>query len=148
MTVTPAEREQMRVLPRDLKPGDVVLRHKHSPIGATLVPVVVDEVKRVVGTAGPNLRFKVYLREWRELPGNRRNWAENRHLAPFIVPARQLLPAIASYDVEANYGHGHGFEVVCAEPSKAEADARVREYRENEPGVPVRRKRVVENVDE
>lgn len=36
-------------------------------------------------------------------------------------------------DVRGNYGHG--FETVTAETSWGEARARLREYRENEPGI-------------
>jgi hypothetical protein len=39
------------------------------------------------------------------------------------------------WDVQADYGYGHGYETVTAETSLAEARARLREYRENEPGV-------------
>lgn len=42
------------------------------------------------------------------------------------------------YDVEGNYGYGDGFEVVTCEAARGEARARLREYRENEPGVPFR----------
>ena len=40
------------------------------------------------------------------------------------------------FEVQGNYGHG--FECVTAEASLKEARARLREYRENEPGVPFR----------
>lgn len=40
------------------------------------------------------------------------------------------------YDVRGDYGYGHGFETVTAETELREAKARLREYRENEPGVP------------
>lgn len=36
-------------------------------------------------------------------------------------------------DVRGNYGHG--FETVTAETTWSEARARLREYRENEPGI-------------
>ena len=39
------------------------------------------------------------------------------------------------YEVHGDYGHGHGFEMVTAETERPEARARLREYRENEPGV-------------
>lgn len=42
------------------------------------------------------------------------------------------------FEVQGNYGHGHGFECVTAEEDYFEAKARLREYRENEPGVPFR----------
>jgi hypothetical protein len=39
------------------------------------------------------------------------------------------------YEVHGNYGHGHGFELVTAETEWSEARTRLREYRENEPGI-------------
>lgn len=40
------------------------------------------------------------------------------------------------WEVRGNYGYGHGFETVTAELTLSEARQRLREYRENEPGVP------------
>jgi hypothetical protein len=40
--------------------------------------------------------------------------------------------------VQGNYGYGDGWEDLTAEEDKAEAGARLREYRENEPGTPHR----------
>lgn len=40
------------------------------------------------------------------------------------------------YEVHGNYGYGHGFECVTAEDTRKAAKARLKEYRENEPGVP------------
>lgn len=40
------------------------------------------------------------------------------------------------WEVRGNYGYGHGWECVTAEVTRKEALARLREYRENEPGVP------------
>lgn len=48
--------------------------------------------------------------------------------------------------VQGNYGYGHGWEDVTAEDSWSEAKARLREYRENEPGVPFRVRRKREHV--
>lgn len=45
------------------------------------------------------------------------------------------------YAVEGDYGYGHGYEEVTAEDSFLEARDRLREYRENEPGVPFRMKK-------
>lgn len=48
------------------------------------------------------------------------------------------------YDIEGNYGYGHGYEAVTTEDDRAGARERLREYRENEPGIPFRiRKRRV-----
>ncbi len=46
------------------------------------------------------------------------------------------------YEVQGNYGYGRGFECVTTEDTRREARARLREYRENEPGVPFRLKAV------
>lgn len=48
------------------------------------------------------------------------------------------------YNVEGNYGHG--FEVVTAETDPAESLQRLREYRENEPGVPFRIRKTRERI--
>ena len=42
------------------------------------------------------------------------------------------------WNVEGNYGYGDGWEVVTAEDDRKEARQRLKEYRENEPGVPFR----------
>jgi hypothetical protein len=49
------------------------------------------------------------------------------------VAKTQLL-----YIVQSNYGYGHGWEDSTAETVYSEGRARLREYRENEPGVPHR----------
>jgi len=36
------------------------------------------------------------------------------------------------YDILADYGFGHGYEVVCTEETYKEAKQRAREYREND----------------
>jgi len=48
------------------------------------------------------------------------------------------------YDVQGNYGYG--WEAVTCEETRREALKRLREYRENEPGVPFRVKRVRVNA--
>lgn len=40
------------------------------------------------------------------------------------------------FQIHGDYGHGAGFEEVTCETTRAEGLARLREYRENEPGVP------------
>ena len=49
------------------------------------------------------------------------------------VPKTRLI-----WVVQGNYGYGHGWEDVTAEELGNEARARIREYRENERGVPFR----------
>lgn len=44
------------------------------------------------------------------------------------------------YEVLANYGYGDGWEIVTSEKTFSEARARLREYRDNEPGVPFKLK--------
>lgn len=52
------------------------------------------------------------------------------------------MSTAVEYEVQGNYGYGHGWECVTSEATKAEASERLREYRENEPGVPFRVRRV------
>jgi hypothetical protein len=47
-----------------------------------------------------------------------------------------------SYEIQGNYGFGHRYETVTAEDSFPEAKQRLREYYENEPGIPFRIRRV------
>lgn len=49
--------------------------------------------------------------------------------------------------VQGNYGYGHGWEDVTAEDTRKEAVARLREYRENERGVPFRLIRRREKIE-
>ena len=49
------------------------------------------------------------------------------------VPKTKLI-----WVVQGSYGYGHGWEDVTAEENWKEAKARIREYRENERGVPFR----------
>lgn len=42
------------------------------------------------------------------------------------------------WNIEVNYGYGHGWEVECTEYSLREAKERLKEYRENCPEYPVR----------
>ena len=42
------------------------------------------------------------------------------------------------YEIEGDYGYGHGWEVVTREDTIQEARERLREYNENEVGVPFR----------
>jgi hypothetical protein len=43
---------------------------------------------------------------------------------------------VDEFQIHGNYGYGHGFEEVTAESTRKEALDRLREYRENEPGIP------------
>lgn len=40
--------------------------------------------------------------------------------------------------IQGNYGYGHGWEDVCEEYSFREGKCRLKEYRENERGIPFR----------
>jgi hypothetical protein len=42
------------------------------------------------------------------------------------------------YVIQGDYGYGHGWEDLCAEETREEANARLREYNENEPQHPRR----------
>lgn len=37
------------------------------------------------------------------------------------------------YEIQVNYGYDYGFECVCTESTWKEGEARLKEYRENEP---------------
>lgn len=50
------------------------------------------------------------------------------------------------FEIQGNYGFGHGWETVTAEESYREARDCLREYRDNEPGVPFRMKTVREPI--
>lgn len=53
------------------------------------------------------------------------------------------------YQVQGNYGYGYGYEEVASEETIKEARLRLKEYRENEPGILFRivHKRVkIENI--
>ena len=52
------------------------------------------------------------------------------------------------WDVEANYGYGDGWEAVTAEETWKETRERLKEYRENEPGVPFRARKKRERIDQ
>lgn len=52
------------------------------------------------------------------------------------------------YQVHGDYGFGHGFEVVCAEIDRAAAKQRLKEYQENEPGIPFKLKKVRVRIKE
>ena len=39
------------------------------------------------------------------------------------------------YIVQGNYGYGHGFEDECSEETRKEALERLKEYRDNAPGI-------------
>ena len=49
--------------------------------------------------------------------------------------ARQRT-TIDEFDIEGNYGYGHGYEVVTSEPTRFLARQQLKTYRENEPGIP------------
>jgi hypothetical protein len=51
------------------------------------------------------------------------------------------------WDVEGNYGHGHGWECVTSEDRFRDARERIKEYRENERGVPFRLKLKRERIE-
>jgi hypothetical protein len=46
------------------------------------------------------------------------------------------------FEIQGNYGYGHGWEMVTTEATLAEAKAQRRCYDENEPDVPHRVRRV------
>lgn len=76
-----------KVLPRDLEPGDKIDRLNPN---FEMVKATVREVKKVRKMS--RTIYKVYLVEYDELPDNRKPWAENKHLSPFILhPTQKVL---------------------------------------------------------
>lgn len=60
------------------------------------------------------------------------------HLQRHRSSHSSITPGVV-HVIQGNYGHGHGWEDVTAETSRDETLARLREYRDNEPGTPFRR---------
>ena len=56
------------------------------------------------------------------------------------------MRTIKTWEIQIDYGQG--FERVHTEHSRKEASARLSDYRDNEPGYPIRLKQVMEKVDE
>jgi hypothetical protein len=50
------------------------------------------------------------------------------------------------YDIQGDYGYGHGWETVTAEETYRDARVQLRGYRDNEPGVPFRIKITRERI--
>lgn len=71
---------RITVLPRDLKPGDKIDRMTRD---MEIVPGTVSEVLKV--RRGNRTAYKVYLAEYAALPDNRKPWAQNKHLVPFML---------------------------------------------------------------
>jgi hypothetical protein len=42
------------------------------------------------------------------------------------------------FEIQGDYGYGHGYETVTSEENRKDAKARLKEYQENEPCVPFR----------
>ena len=59
-------------------------------------------------------------------------------VAPKMSTTKRVPKTQVIFVVQGNYGYGHGWEDVTAETTRAEAKQRLREYRENEQGVPFR----------
>jgi hypothetical protein len=66
-------------------------------------------------------------------PRSAKHASSKAHATVKRVPKTRLV-----FVVQGNYGYGHGWEDVTAEESSKEARDRIREYRENERGVPFR----------
>lgn len=53
------------------------------------------------------------------------------------------------FNIEGAYpAGGYGWEIVTAESTPVEARARLREYRENEPGIPFRIRKTRERIEQ
>jgi hypothetical protein len=73
--------------------------------------------------------------------------ASGRAHATIASGSRRAPKTKLVYVVQGNYGYGHGWEDLTAEESGNEAKARLREYRENEHGVPFRLIRRRERIE-
>jgi hypothetical protein len=52
-----------------------------------------------------------------------------------------------TYEIQGNYGHGHGWECVDTAENYRDGVAALKNYRENEPGTPLRLKLVREKIE-
>lgn len=52
------------------------------------------------------------------------------------------------FEIQGNYGHGHGYETVTTELTWKDAMSTIHTYKENEPGIPFRIKKVRERIEE
>lgn len=68
------------VLPRDIKPGDKIDR---VDLDMQMVLGTVREVQKI--RQHERTVYKVFLTEHDDLPDNRKSWAVNRHLVPFLL---------------------------------------------------------------
>jgi hypothetical protein len=84
-----------RVLPRDLEPGDKIDRINKDLDFVTATVKEVVKVRKMERT-----HYRVYLVEYDELPDNRKPWAENKHLAPFILQPTQKVQVTRTANAE------------------------------------------------
>lgn len=77
---------RIRILPRDIQPGDVIDRMNHD---IEIVPATVEKVVKVHARPG-HTAYKVYF-DRSDVPENRWPWAEYNHLKPCIFQARSHL---------------------------------------------------------
>jgi hypothetical protein len=121
----------------DLKIGDVVQFRSEPGTGGVIRRF--DDDRSWARVATPRGERKVpadalvLVRKEHELRVRRAVGVAKPSHATKRIPKTTLL-----WVVQGNYGYGHGWEDVTAEENWKEAKARIREYRENERGVPFR----------
>lgn len=75
----------INVLPRDLKPGDVIDRVNSD---LDVVPATIVRVQKI--RQFERTVYRVYL-DQSSIPESQLGWAEHRHLSPFILQPRRLV---------------------------------------------------------
>src|SRR5687767_8101318 len=76
-----------------------------------------------------------------ELPDRARDWSHPQHFYKYGTPENPFRAnghkrkTKDEYEIQGNYGHGHGWECVTTEETRQAAKDQLRTYRENEPGV-------------
>lgn len=92
--------ERMRVLPRDIQPGDKIecmTSGEHFLPGPAMLPAedfgfFRATVKEVVKVRRQKVTaYRVYFVEYDELPDNRKPWAQYRYLRPTMYQAHRYI---------------------------------------------------------
>ncbi len=128
-----------------LKDLGVPLDHHESDLYVLDTPVS-RIVIRQFGRESTAFTSKIDGKRWFDVPfAYEPFWTKKskRSHAVIVVPtvpakAKRVPKTKLIYVVQGNYGYGHGWEDVTAAETWKEAKANLREYRENERGVPFR----------
>lgn len=137
-----------------LKVGDAVQFRWEPGTGGVIRRLVLDEAwvatprgeRKVPTDALGRVRKEHEVRVRRSVE---RSSTDTAHAMIAGAPGRSKRSAKTKlvYVVQGNYGYGHGWEDLTAEDNGNEARARLREYRENERGIPFRLVRRRERIE-